>query len=160
MQQTDESRRLGLKQGRKGRSKAQGWRLTGRSSRKMNRKRKLEVHRDGWRRIGRRRRSQVGRKAEPESQSAAQAAVAGSWAGGSSPAKVGDESEGLPKVGRQRKLEVGRRASRRLVGGASRGQTGWLAVGSDADIQSEVELEGDAGRLADDASRQSIGKRG
>jgi len=48
----------------------------------------------------------------------------------------------------------------RLVGGASRGQTGWLAIGSDADIQSEVESEGDAGRLADDASRRLIGKRG
>jgi len=66
--------------------------------------------------IGRRRRSQVGRKAEPESQPAAQAAGwPEGWAGG-------------------------------LFEGASWRAAGWLAVGSDADIQSEVTLEGDAGR--------------
>jgi hypothetical protein len=76
--------------------------------------------------------------------------------------KLAMNRKGCRMVGRQRKLEVDRRANpRRLVGGASRGQTGWLAVGSDADIQSEVELEGDAVRLAVGASWQptQVGSR-
>ena len=113
---TDESRRLGLKAGPEDRQKAKAG---GRLEGRAGR----WVEGASWRFIGRhgrwigrRRRSQVGRKAEPESQSAAQAA---GW------------REGWAGG---------------LFESASRRAAGWLAVGSDADIQSEVTLEGDAGR--------------
>ena len=62
----DESRRLGLRQNWKVDQETQVERLTGRLSRTIGRRRKLEVSRKAGRRIGRRRESQVDAKAEPE----------------------------------------------------------------------------------------------
>jgi hypothetical protein len=84
--------------------------------------------------------------------------MAGGSAGGDGRRSVERRSQ---KVGRRRKPRVGRKVGPE---GCSKAQAieqqdGW-PLDLTADIQSEVTLEGDAGRSADDASRQSIGKRG